>query len=103
MDNGLLIIKLIDLFFKKFSILKKILTKKQKDSAKIVAQAPDEDFIPYVCHYDPNTIITKNGELLQIIRVTGFSGDAAASLTSLREIVRDAIVDNVKSNNWKSL
>ena len=65
----------------------------------MVAKKPDENFVPYVCHFDPNTIITKNGELLQVIRITGFSNNSAAKeLISLRETVRDAIVDNVKDN-----
>ncbi len=65
----------------------------------LTAKKPDEDFIPYVCHYDPNTILTKNGELLQIIRITGFSNNSIASeLISLRDTVRDAIMDNVKDN-----
>lgn len=72
-----------------------------KERKKLVAKKPDEDFIPYSCHYDPNTILTKNGELLQIIRVTGFNNNSITSeLTSLREAVRDAIVENVKENKF---
>ncbi len=72
---------------------------KQKDSSKPTAKRPDEDFIPYVCHYGPNTILTKNGELLQIIRVTGFSNESiAAELISLRDAVRDAVSDHIKDN-----
>ncbi len=81
------------------AILQKLLTKKTQDSTKAVAQTPDEDFIPYVCHFDPNTIITKNGELLQIIRITGFSNTVAISeLTALREAVREAVMSHVKDN-----
>ncbi len=80
-------------------LLQKLLIKKQKDSLKAAAHIPDEDFIPYVCHYDPNTIITKNGELMQIIRITGFSATAAISeLVSLREAVREAVISNVQDN-----
>jgi type IV secretion system protein VirB4 len=80
-------------------LVEKLLKKPKQDPAKLVAKSPDEDFIPYVCHFDPNTILTKNGELLQIIRVTGFSNNTIASeLVSLRDSVRDAITDNVKDN-----
>ncbi len=80
-------------------LLQKLLTKKPKDSLKAAAHIPDEDFIPYVCHYDPNTIITKNGELLQIIRITGFSATMAVSeLVSLREAVRETIISHVQDN-----
>ncbi|MBP7710309.1 MAG: hypothetical protein KA100_04485 [Rickettsiales bacterium] len=81
------------------ALLQKLLKKKTTDSAKAMAQMPDEDFIPYVCHFDPNTIITKNGELLQIIRITGFSNTTAVSeLVALREAVREAVISHVKDN-----
>ena len=55
---------------------------------------------PYVCHYDENTILIKNGELLQIIRITGFSSTMVISeLVSLREAVRQALMENVKDSN----
>ncbi len=84
-------------------MLEKILKKLQHKQEQGVptAKKPDEDFIPYVCHFDPNTILTKNGELLQIIRVTGFgNGGIASDLTSLRDTVRDAIVDHVKTTKF---
>ena len=80
---------------------KTILKKKKKDPNKLVAKKPDEDFIPYVCHYNPHTILTKNGELMQIIRITGFNKASAVSeLISLRDSVRDAIVDNVPGGKF---
>jgi type IV secretion system protein VirB4 len=80
-------------------LLQKLLTKKPKDSLKAAAQVRDEDFIPYVCHYDPNTIVTKNGELMQIIRITGFSTTTAISeLVSLREAVRETVISHVQDN-----
>ncbi len=75
-------------------IFKKIFQKKRKESS---AHFPDEDFVPYVCHYDPNTILTKNGELLQIIRVTGFSNKTVISeIISLRDALRDSFKKNVQ-------
>jgi len=80
-------------------ILSKLVKKAKADPNKLVAKKPDEDFIPYVCHFDPNTILTKNGELLQIIRITGFGNSSvAAELISLRDAVRDAITENVSDN-----
>lgn len=82
-------------------LLEALLKKAVKDSAKLVAKKPDEDFIPYVCHFDPTTILTKNGELLKTIRITGFNSDAPSSeIISLREAVRDAIAENVKENKF---
>src|SRR3989338_1184454 len=83
------------------SLLELILKKTKRDPSKLVAKRPDEDFIPYVCHYDPNTILTKNGELLQIIRITGFSNSSAISeLISLRDTVRDAVMDHIKTREF---
>jgi type IV secretion system protein VirB4 len=71
------------------------------EKKKLTAQKPDEDFIPYVCHYDPNTILTKNGELLQVIRITGFSGGSVISdLISLRDALRDSIKNNIETDNF---
>ena len=42
---------------------------KKDEKKNILAQNPDENFIPYSIHYDAKTILTKNGELMQIIRV----------------------------------
>lgn len=82
-------------------ILSKIVSRPRTDPNKLIAKKPDEDFFPYVCHYDPQTILTKNGELLQIIRITGFSNASVVSeLISLRDTVRDAVKDHVKTNNF---
>jgi len=74
---------------------------KKKDKEYVLAQSQDEDFIPYAIHYDKKTILTKNGELMQIIRVSGFSNTSVyAELIPLREAVRDAIRDNIKQTNF---
>lgn len=60
----------------------------------------DEGFIPYVCHYDKHTIITKNGELLQIVRVTGFGDSSSASeINSLRDKIRESINEKATKTN----
>lgn len=80
------------------SLLKKV---KTQNSKRPIAKKPDEDFIPYVCHYDPSTILTKNGELLQVIRIDGFGKNSAiAELISLRDAVRDAVIDHIKDNKF---
>ena len=35
------------------------------------------DFIPYLCHYDDNTIITKAGDMMSVVKVSGFSFETA--------------------------
>ncbi|MDJ1407318.1 MAG: hypothetical protein MRQ13_02865 [Candidatus Midichloria sp.] len=46
------------------------------------------NYIPITCHYDPNTLITKNGDLIQII----------VNSISLREVIRSAIASYIKDN-----
>ena len=45
-------------------------------------------FIPITCHYDNSTLLTKNGELVQIFKVTGF----ARKNISCNENIKDTIV-----------
>ena len=50
------------------------------------------DLISIACHYDNNTLLTKNGELIQIIRVKGFAKRfSKISTDNLREEVRTVI------------
>ncbi len=81
-------------------LLQKLFKKKDKsDENKLTAKKPDQDFIPYVCHYDKNTILTKNGELLKVIRITGFSDDSMMSeLSSLRDNIRSSIGNHIQDN-----
>jgi type IV secretion system protein VirB4 len=75
--------------------------KSKKKAADIKLEVPVPDFIPYACHYDADTILTKNGELLQVIKVTGFSNEAVGSEhLDLRHTIRQAILSNIKSDNF---
>lgn len=64
------------------------------------------DFVPYSCHWDANTIVTKNGEVLQTIKITGFMRSIAENSSgdiSLRDKIREAImmcVDSTKYAIW---
>ena len=71
-----------------------------KKASKASSQEPDENFVPYVCHYDPNTILTKDGELIQIIRVAGFHESTASQVISLREAVRESLQAHIKGNDF---
>jgi type IV secretion system protein VirB4 len=57
----------------------------------------DEQCIPYACHYDANSILTKNGELMQVIKIEGYSEATPHSdeEIDLRAIIRKAITENV--------
>jgi len=82
-------------------LIQKLFQKNNKSKqARLTAKKPDQDFIPYVCHYNKDTILTKNGELLKVIRITGFSDDSMMSeLSSLRDNIRASLENHVLENN----
>jgi len=74
--------------------------RKSQDIDESSKHVIEEGFIPYVCHYDKNTITTKNGELLQIVRVTGFGNNSsAAEINSLRDSIRESINEKATKTN----
>ncbi len=50
----------------------------------------ESDFVPYACLYDPSTITTKDGELVQTIKITGLGFDVT-NTSDLRQAIRKAI------------
>ncbi len=59
-----------------------------------------QDFIPIACHYNNETLLTKNGELIQILQVNGVNSEYISDqLLSLRSIVREALKNNITSND----
>ncbi len=58
------------------------------------------DFIPYHCHWNKNTILTKNKELIQIIKISGFSFETAddEDLES-RKHLRNLLFKSLASGN----
>lgn len=51
------------------------------------------EFIPIVAHYDECTLLTRNGELLQTIEITG--ANAVADVETLREYVSKALYESI--------
>ena len=59
------------------------------------------EFVPVACHYDENTLLTKNGELLQTIQIRGINSEnISKNLFNLREVVRASIRDNIECNKF---
>ncbi|CEI84767.1 hypothetical protein DRF75_02980 [Ehrlichia minasensis] len=54
------------------------------------------DFVPSACHYDENTILNKNGELVQIIKVEDYVLTHHVNEKDLRAAVRNSIVNSIK-------
>lgn len=51
-----------------------------------------QNFIPIACHYNEHTLLTKDGKLLQIIKIHGINSEKISDkLQNLREIIRNSI------------
>ncbi len=72
---------------------------KQKDNARR-EDSVVHDFIPYACYYDKNTLLTKNGQLLQGIRIQGLSYDISGGDDSLRDSLVNFVFKNIPSNKF---
>lgn len=59
----------------------------------------ESDFVPYACLYDPSTIATKDGELLQTIKITGLGYDKNAG-GDLRSAIRKAIRQHIPEKEY---
>lgn len=61
----------------------------------------ESDFVPYACPYDDNIILTKNGQLVQTIKISGLDYDTAIDdAKPLRTALRDAIRDIIPSSDY---
>jgi len=67
-----------------------------------LGETPLADFIPISCHFDNSTLLTKTGELLQIIEVTGFGDKLQEGElgSDLRELVREAIKKHIPNYSY---
>jgi len=60
-----------------------------------------KDFIPAACHFDKNTLVTKNGELLQTIQINGINSENINdNLFNLRKVVRESISNTVTKHQY---
>lgn len=61
-------------------------------------EVPASDFIPYACHYDDQTILTKNNELIQFLRVEGFAAENAdRDEVDFRKSLRNVLFKSISS------
>ncbi len=61
----------------------------------------ESEFVPYACLYDKETILTKNGQLIQTVKVSGFNYDTAIDdATPLRTAVRNALRSALPSGDY---
>ena len=88
----------IDTIISKFSKNKEETINKKSSKASL---HPCADFIPFACHYNKNTILTKNGELLQTLRINSFKYyNLGKSIGSLRHNIRKIIATHVNRTQF---
>jgi len=58
-------------------------------------------FIPYACHWDDQTVLTKNGELAQVIRIDGFSAETVEpDEIDLKKTLRNALFKSIAGRDY---
>ncbi|AVP87539.1 Type IV secretion system protein VirB4 [Candidatus Phycorickettsia trachydisci] len=71
--------------------LKSPYSKKEVSAAK---------FIPYRCHWNQNTILTKSNELLQVVKINGFAFETADDIEiEIKKNMRNQLYKNVASGS----
>lgn len=73
----------------------KINHKFEKKNGSALLESIDLDFVPYACHYDEDVILTKQGELLKIIKLEDYS--TTDNYSDLRTEIRKSISKNINS------
>lgn len=82
------------------------LKKKESDDLAAMRDITDDvleqEFIPYACHYNADTLLTKNGELLQTVKIVGFTFETVESESGgdLRDTIRQAVRDGLDTNDF---
>lgn len=57
-------------------------------------------FIPYKCHWNQNTVLTKSNELLQVVKINGFSFETADDIEiEIKKNMRNQMYKNVASGS----
>lgn len=63
-----------------------------------------DDYLPYAAHFDEETIITKNGELMQTIKICGFSYEHGKNekeqIGDVRSAIRKTLLENIPADNF---
>lgn len=76
-----------------FAPLKPRSTSKAKN---IKLEVPSSLFIPYHYHWDKETIITKSGELMQVVKIEGFSFETSDDdAVDLKKMVRNSLLKSM--------
>jgi type IV secretion system protein VirB4 len=74
---------------------------KNRKSDNTLFKSDSSIYMPIACHYDESTLLTKNGELIQTIIINGINSEQISdNLMNLRDMVRQAIRENIKTEKF---
>jgi len=66
-----------------------------------ITNAANVDHIPIACHYDADNLLTKTGELVQIIEITGYETKTSDFTTyNLRDLIRQALMSRIPNYRY---
>lgn len=78
--------------------LKKQRTEKYKYAR---LEFPESDFLPYIGHWNDHTILTKNNELVQVIKLGGFSFETADDEDiDIRKNIRNLLLKSIAGGSF---
>ena len=78
----------------------KIFETKSSKESYAQREVHTDHFVPYKCHWDRKTILTKNNELLQVIKIEGYSFETADDEDlDIRKNMRNLLFKNMASGN----
>ena len=78
--------------------LKRTRTEKDKHAR---LEFPQSEFIPYRCHWNDHTILTKNDEMLQVIKISGFSFETADDEDiDIRKNIRNLLLKSIAGGSF---
>ncbi len=64
-------------------------------------EVPASEFIPYLYHYDKDTLLTKGGELMQVIHVEGYSFETADDEdVDMKKMVRNSLLKSMAEGTF---
>ncbi len=78
-----------------------MVTANQRKSDKNLYNENAQDYIPVACHYDNDTLLTKNGELIQVLQVAGMAaGNITVNLDELTRAMRESLSKHIHSTDF---
>lgn len=79
-------------------------SRKKSDDLEAMRDISDDviesDFVPYACLADAHSIFTKNGEIIQMIKISGLDYTPQGQASDLRTAMREAIFNHIPDTSY---